>query len=118
MKTLTAKAELRAELAEIHALRNSDIDAYRSRPWKHSRMTASDRAVEIGRQLGRKNLPSPRQEQASLEAEEAELHELRDRDADVFEFGDWKGTGRPPVERLEDIRMGRAKPLSNSRRRR
>jgi hypothetical protein len=99
------KTMLRKELRDISALMNTDIDAYRGKPWRSTGKTASDRRMEIMRELGPDAPVKPTQ--AELSTEERELRDLHERDPQVFEFAPWKQTGRTGAQRLYDIMAGR-----------
>lgn len=99
-------AMLQAELGEINEAMNRDVSEL-YRPWKNTGMTASDRKLQIMRSLDNPD-PNPRQTRAKIEDEKRELVKLRDRDPDMFRFGDWRGSGRPASDRLAAILAGRA----------
>src|SRR6185312_1518542 len=42
---------LKAELQELNALRDKDIDSFMRRPWRGTERSGSDRALEIVREL-------------------------------------------------------------------
>jgi hypothetical protein len=96
---------LKAELEELNALRDSDIGAFMHKPWKGTGISGSDRSYQIVKELA--NEAPARASAADLRSEERELIKLRDRDFDMFRFGDWRGTGRPASERLVAIQTGR-----------
>jgi hypothetical protein len=97
-------AMLRAELAELHALRDRDISSYWQK-WRNTGISGSDRALQIIRELGNEAPAKP--SATDLRTEEQEILHLKARDFDTFRFGNWKGTGRPASDRLVAIQTGR-----------
>ena len=100
-------AMLQQELAEIDTLMRSDIGTYHRKGWRGGDGFAGDRRLEIMRQLDSPD-PNPRQTKALLEDEKRELIRLRDRDPQMFMFGDWRRTGRPAADRLVALQSGRS----------
>jgi hypothetical protein len=95
---------LQQELAELHAIRDRDISEY-WRPWRGTGKSGSDRALEITRLLGDE---APARPSASdLRSEERDLIALRNRDPEMFRFGNYRNTGRPASDRLVAIQTGR-----------
>jgi hypothetical protein len=84
---------------------HTDIDAYRSKPWRLTGMTASERVLQLRRQIDNPD-PNPAATTAAREAEERELIRLRTSDPQMFVYGDWRGTGRPAADRLYALQAG------------
>jgi hypothetical protein len=99
----TTMHDLQAELADINAAMHADV-ANLYKPWRATGKLATDRKLEILRQLNDEGPSGPTK--ADLAAEEREILKLKDRDFDTYRFGDWNGTGRPASDRLLAIRTG------------
>jgi hypothetical protein len=95
---------LQTELAEIDALMHRDINEYHQ-PWRGTGMSASDRRLQIMRELASEAPARP--SAVDLRAEQRELERLRDQDPQMFSFGNWRGSGRPAADRLVAIQSGR-----------
>jgi hypothetical protein len=95
---------LKAELQELHALRDRDIGEY-WKPWKGTGKSGADRALELTRQLSGEATGKP--SEGDLQSEARALRNLRVSDPEMFAFGSWKGTGRPGADRLAAIESGR-----------
>jgi hypothetical protein len=102
-----SRSAMQQELAEIDMLMRSDISEYHRANWRGSNRSASDRRLEIMRQLDAPD-PNPQQTRANLEDEKRELLRLRMSDPQMFAFGNWRGTGRPASDRLVALQTGRA----------
>jgi hypothetical protein len=99
-----SRTAMQEELRALDHLMRTDIDTYH-REWRGLNMSASDRRLELMRELGDEG---PRKPSVSdIESEKRELIRLRDRDPQMFAFGDWRGTGRPASERLVALQTGR-----------
>jgi hypothetical protein len=107
-ETFTA-SDLRAELAALSTLRDSDIEAYRTRLWRKSGKTGSDRSVELRRMLETKSVPSARDQLAERAQEIAELERLQRTDPEVYTLGRWRGGRLTPEERLAELQSAAAR---------
>jgi hypothetical protein len=96
---------LKAELQELNALRDTDIDKFMKRPWKGTSKSGSDRSLEIVRELSGEETGKP--SEGDLQSEARALRNLRVSDPQMFAFGNWKNTGRPGADRLAAIESGR-----------
>jgi hypothetical protein len=94
---------LREELNEIDALMNRDIGEYH-RPWRATGVSASDRRMQIMRELGNESPAKP--SAVDVRTEVRKLEQLRGSDPQMFQFGSWPGA-RSPAERLAAIQQGR-----------
>ena len=95
---------LREELRQINEAMNADVSSL-YKEWRGTGKLATDRRLEIARELAGTGPAKPGA--ADLRAEERELELLKTRDPEMFNFGDWKGSGRPAAERLARIQQGR-----------
>jgi hypothetical protein len=100
----TGRAAMQQELRDLDQLMVTNITEYR-RPWRGTGLSGSDRHLEIMRELGSEAPAKP--SAADLRAEERELAKLRDTDPQLYQFGNWRGTGRPAADRLYALQMGR-----------
>jgi hypothetical protein len=96
---------LKAELQELNALRDTDIDKFMKRPWKGTSKSGSDRSLEIVRELSGEATGKP--SEGDLQSEARALRNLRVSDPQMFMFGNWKNSGRPGADRLAAIETGR-----------
>jgi len=88
---------------EIDALMNRDIGEYH-RPWRATGVSASDRRMQIMRELGNESPAKP--SAVDVRTEVRKLEQLRGSDPQMFQFGSWPGA-RSPAERLAAIQQGR-----------
>jgi hypothetical protein len=100
--------DLKAELAEIDAAMNADA-ASLYQPWKTTGMSASDRKLQIARELDDAASTQARHaaDRDAGSSEERELLDLHRRDPQSFEYAPWKKSGVTGAQRLYDIRQGR-----------
>lgn len=92
------------ELARLDALLRTDIDTYRYKLWENTGVTASDRALQLRRQMAGEGPKKP--SAAEVQAEVNRLVALSKSDPQLFQFGSWPGA-RSPADRLHAIRAGR-----------
>jgi len=100
--------ELKAELAELTAVRDRDVSEL-YRPWRGSGQTGSDRMLAIQRQLdaaasAQANHAADRDAGSD---EERELLALHRNDPQFFEHGRWKDSGASPADRLYALQQRR-----------
>jgi hypothetical protein len=100
-----SQASMQQELRDIDALMTRDIDEYRRPNWRGLGVSASERHLQIMRQLDNPD-PNPAATAAALESEKAALLKLRRDDPTMFSLGSWRG-GRSAAERLAAIQAGR-----------
>jgi hypothetical protein len=101
-------ADLKTELAEIDAAMNQDVGSL-YRPWKTSGMSASERKLQIQRELDAAAETQARHT-AYRDAgsdEERQLLALHQNDPAFFEFGRWKDSNISPAQRLYELRNGK-----------
>lgn len=99
------RAAMQEELRALDQLMYTDIDQYNRRGWRGSDKSASDRRLEIMRELASEAPAKP--SAADLRAEEEKLVHLSKTDPTIFSYGSWPGA-RSPADRLHSIRSGRA----------
>lgn len=106
------EASLRKELSSINALMQSDRDAYATRPWRDSGMTASDRSVQLRALLARRAAgergPTEAERKAALQKEVEELQRLERTDPERYEYAPVRNSKLTGAERFNQIaRAGR-----------
>lgn len=92
------------ELQALDTQMRTDIDAYQRGLWRNSGKTGSERHLEL---LREGTNPKPKASPADVNAEERELRDFAETDPQLFEYQEWKKTGRTGVQRLMDIMAGR-----------
>jgi hypothetical protein len=71
------------ELAEIDALMHRDLHSYTNQLWKTSGKTASDRALELRREIAASE--NPQEQEAPPSAREREIEKIRDTNIDRYQ---------------------------------
>jgi hypothetical protein len=100
-----SRTAMQAELQALDQMMLTDIGAYNRRGYRGRDISASDRKLEILREM---EAPKAKPSVASLRGEEAELKALAASDPQVFEYSPtWKGTGKTAAQRLYELQTGR-----------